>query len=222
VKPILIAGALAFLASFGLPGPSAAIPICPSATLEDYVGLGSDGCQAGKITFSSFSYDGTPSAEQVFAGTAVQGNFSALNLTAFAWGSFGLSFAVAGPGIMRNELAMISSFIGPFDTGSGVVEIMTPGGFLSVSFSRACTRLPPPPAEECTFFDRIDLPAVDTQFIRVSGGAGGGAELTDVSVGFGVAPEPATLVLWGLGGAGLAVGHWVKRRSRQRDACRGC
>jgi hypothetical protein len=135
-----------------------------------------------------------------------------INLTAFAWGSLGLSFTVTGPGIIRNELMMISSFIGPFDTGSGVAMITSPGGFLSVSFSRACEFGTAPP-NECRFSDRIDFAPVDSQFVQIAGGAGAGAALTDVSVGFGVVPEPSTLLLWGTGVAGLGLARWIRQRS---------
>ena len=36
--------------------PASAIPICPSATMADYIGFGSAGCQFNSPTFSNFSW----------------------------------------------------------------------------------------------------------------------------------------------------------------------
>lgn len=47
--------------AFGLllmAAPASAIPICPSATMADYLAFGSTGCNIKNLTFLNFSYSG--------------------------------------------------------------------------------------------------------------------------------------------------------------------
>jgi hypothetical protein len=209
-----------------MPVSSSAIPICPAGTMADYLGFGAAGCQFNSLTFSHFSYTDfggvtlgalgplvfpPPSGISVAPRsdpTNLGSGGAALHMTPFfgSWEGVNIGFDVAGPGILRNDLAARLHTLADLQIAD-VILMTVPGGSLSgqASFT-GCLEHP-----SCRdFSSSISFPATPFQTVFIFGG-----HFDDLDVGFAT-PEPATRLLVDTGVAGVGLVRWVKIRRARR------
>ena len=211
-----------------IPSPAVAIPVCPTGTMQDYLGFGSGGCQVNSLTFSNFSYNNfggvfLPGGDGLLVFPPPSGisvaprsdpprlgsGGAALHMTPFPlvpdtyWKGVNIGFAVAGPGILRNDLSGRLHLFA--DLQLGILQQLTvPGGGLggSAGFS-SCLENPVTCLDTSS---NISFPPTPVQTVLIFG-----ENFNDVETAFAT-PEPTTLLLVGAPGAGLGVARWVKRR----------
>jgi hypothetical protein len=214
-KRALTRGLLPMLmvASFVLmPTPARAIPTCSAGTMADYIAL-TDGCQIGGVmTVSDFSYFGFREffgagfseipASDIGVVPSLPYGPSGMRLTFLGgWSGVEIDFRIdaEGPWIQQYVLFLLRA-----DNGAGVSA-----GGLTVGIGPGEVAGPGVPG---TAARRSFIP-IDGEFIHLTGV--GRTSPIGVLGDFAfdaVAPEPATLLLWGTGAAGLGLARWVKRR----------
>lgn len=212
---LLLLLALMFLAS-----PAHAVPTCVPGTMADYLAL-VDGCRLGAITVSDFSYSGSA---DFFGGGAVfdvpPSDVSVTPSLPFGASSLRLRFdggwtqvdisytaKADAPWIRQFDLL----FFGGGPSASVVGGGGTPGASDLFTFTDRDFGL--------RIFDTRSFDPISLTTISISGRSpahpfgDAGSFAFDV-----VTPEPATLLLWTAGAAGLSFSRRYGRRSRRDHA----
>lgn len=212
--------------------PASAIPVCPTASMAEYVGFGLQGCQFHNFTFSNFQYSHPngvrvtlfgprtfPSLSEITVQprtdpTTVGSGGAALRFappktpplgTFSFWDTVNIGFSVfaAEPWIGNTVSAGLQS-IANLESAS-LSETTLPGGQLNLFQRFNCgTSFDSPP--NCRTFDSLYFPATHFQTVSIFAD-----NARDIEAGFAT-PEPATLLLVGTSAAGVGLARWLKRR----------
>ena len=207
---------LAVLCLLSLTTAAHAVPTCVPGTMADYLAL-PDGCRLGAITVSDFSYSGfseffglgppfdippslalvTPSLP--FGASSLRLAFDG------GWTGVDISYRAEADAPWIRQFNLL--FLNP-ENGSSVGASGNPGGSLSVTFDTF-------PIIDIRLFDTRSFDPISLTTIHISGSGPshpfGGVNSFAFDV---VTPEPATLLLWGAGAAGLGLARWRRRLAR--------
>jgi hypothetical protein len=223
--------------------PASAIPICPAATMADYLGFGATGCNLSGVTISGFTYlgesrslpEGVLPAELVTV-TPDRGPFPTFSIATDAgptpppgadfdfrgWHSLFLDFKLAaGPApLVGAMLHMDASGMSGLH-GSAFVSVRGTLGSGPVLDLILFTN---PSDERLIFHDAVVGAPRFTDTLSLVGVAGPASALRTVDIGIIVAgdsstlnpvPEPTTLLLWGTGAAGHGLARWARHRRKK-------
>jgi hypothetical protein len=216
-----------------LPTLGAATPLCVSGTLDDYIALGSDGCTVGTLVVSGFS-----SAASLFGGSEIAATDIMVTPTVAGPGSqlaFGITAAPLGPASILGILigyAVTGGMVGRADLELSGASATLDGAVTAVE--DLCLGASFAPGPSCPTVQETLIAAQlgeiaqlsDTQIlprqsffdvfvdITVDNGPTGTAALDGAVVTrFARVPEPASILLFSLGLAGV----WAQRRRRIRS-----
>ena len=221
--------ALAMLIVVGFATPGWADPVVPcenNTPLQDYINLGSTGCNIGNLLFSNFSYPPGQylGAEVVPAGNVIVKTHSGPNAGLTFEGEWYstnvgtliqlLSYSVAE---MSNQ-PLIDGAALSFDGYAGVAI----GAFASVSQTLCLGSVSAPcGASAFLYVSTSTVPYFTSNFLPVAvlgvqntifvNGGDGLAEVDEFTNRFSQVPEPGLLLLLGLGASG-----WMARRRQPR------
>ena len=217
MKFVLIAGLLLSM------GSTASAALCGNGSLQNYLSLGSGGCQLGVVTFSNFQVVSGQNGATAIGATEVQVTPSGSPLNPLFMISFTnptatsgqllesiFRFSVSGAPLTGASLALAGSA-----TGDGVVTNVLnvcPGGNFNSNAIDGC----PNSRTAITFISAIDQqfndstgPVAASFFdvffdLTLDGGPNGSATLSSATVGVTATPEPAAGLLFAAGLAAIA------------------
>ena len=229
-RTLLSSGVLMLLLTFTSATRASAIPICPAASMAEYLGFASQGCQFNSLTFSNFEYSHPAGIRLNIFGPTVFPSLSDILVTpqtnpslgsggaalAIAprqgfWNFVNVGFTVHGPSaIVRDDLSAGLQSIANLESAA-IGESAVPGGSLGIVQGTICFNNPfgPPPPPNCENPQSLSVAATNFQEIDISG-----RNVRDFEAGFAT-PEPATLLLVSAGAAGAGLARWRKRRRAQ-------